>query len=171
MKLDLRDIIQVPGGRIPFDFSLDLSQLELNGVRPVAEPVRVTGAVRNMAGALVLEGTASSQLHLSCDRCGRPFLREQTVPLDTLLAAELENEESEDDIVLLDGTELDLDDLAQTEFILGMDTKNLCREDCKGLCPRCGADLNLGPCGCKRETDPRLAVLAQLLENDDRGEK
>ena len=171
MKLDLRDIIQVPGGRIPFDFSLDLSQLELNGVRPVAEPVRVTGAVRNMAGALVLEGTASSQLHLSCDRCGRPFLREQTVPLDTLLAAELENEESEDDIVLLDGTELDLDDLAQTEFILGMDTKNLCSEDCKGLCPRCGADLNLGPCGCKRETDPRLAVLAQLLENDDRGEK
>ena len=171
MKLDLRDIIQVPGGRIPFDFSLDLSQLELNGARPVAEPVRVTGAVRNMAGALVLEGTASSQLQLSCDRCGRPFLREQTVPLETLLAAELENEESEDDIVLLDGTELDLDDLAQTEFILGMDTKNLCSEDCKGLCPRCGADLNLGPCGCKRETDPRLAVLAQLLENDDRGEK
>ena len=171
MKLDLRDIIQVPGGRIPFDFSLDLSQLELNGVRPVAEPVRVTGAVRNMAGALVLEGTVSSRLHLSCDRCGKPFSRDLSVPLDTLLATELENEESEDDIVLLDGTELDLDDLAQTEFILGMDTKNLCREDCKGLCPRCGADLNLGPCGCKRETDPRLAVLAQLLENDDRGEK
>ena len=41
----------------------------------------------------------------------------------------------------------------------------LCSEDCKGLCPRCGADLNLGPCSCKKETDPRLAVLAKLLEN------
>ena len=47
----------------------------------------------------------------------------------------------------------------------GMDTKTLCSEDCKGLCPRCGANLNDGPCGCKREVDPRLAVLAKLLEN------
>ena len=42
----------------------------------------------------------------------------------------------------------------RTAFILGMDTKTLCSEDCKGLCPRCGADLNLGPCSCKKEVDP-----------------
>ena len=60
---------------------------------------------------------------------------------------------------------MDVGDLARTAFILGMDTKTLCSEDCKGLCPRCGADLNLGPCGCGKEADPRLAVLAKLLEN------
>ena len=167
MKLDLRDIIQVPGGRIPFEFQMDMTQMEFYGQRPMAEPIAVSGVVRNMAGALVLEGTASSRLHLTCDRCGKPFLREKTVPLDTLLATRLENGES-DDIVLLDGTVLDLDELAQTEFILAMDTKNLCSEDCKGLCPRCGADLNLGPCGCTPETDPRWAALTQLLDDSGR---
>ncbi len=65
----------------------------------------------------------------------------------------------------LEDGEVDAGDLARTAFILGMDTKTLCSEDCKGLCPRCGADLNLGPCSCGKETDPRLAVLAKLLEN------
>ena len=62
----------------------------------------------------------------------------------------------------------DLGDLARTAFILDMDTKTLCSEDCKGLCPRCGADLNQGPCSCKKkDVDPRLAVLAKLLEKGD----
>ena len=75
------------------------------------------------------------------------------------------NREDNDEIVLLEDGEVDVGDLARTAFILGMDTKTLCSEDCKGLCPRCGADLNLGPCSCGKETDPRLAVLAKLLEN------
>ena len=58
---------------------------------------------------------------------------------------------------------MDAGDLARTAFLLDMDTKTLCSEDCKGLCPRCGADVNLGPCSCKPEADPRLAVLAKLL--------
>ena len=47
-----------------------------------------------------------------------------------------------------------------------MDGKHLCSEDCKGLCPTCGKDLNEGPCGCGKEVDPRLAVLAKLLDKD-----
>ncbi len=49
----------------------------------------------------------------------------------------------------------------------GLDGKPLCKEDCKGLCPTCGKDLNEGPCGCKKELDPRLAVLAKLLDKKD----
>ena len=79
-----------------------------------------------------------------------------------VLAEEKEDEENEDIVLLEEGT-VDAEDLARTAFILGMDTKTLCSEDCKGLCPRCGADLNLGPCSCKKEVDPRLAVLAKLL--------
>ena len=165
MRLNLKNIINVPGGVCPFSYELDLSDLEFGGAHPIDQPVRVTGQVRNMAGALVLEGTAATTLHLVCDRCAKPFAREKTVRLETLLAQELADERSDDEIVLLEDGEVDVGDLARTAFILGMDTKTLCSEDCKGLCPRCGADLNLGPCSCGKETDPRLAVLAKLLEN------
>ena len=165
MRLDLRDIIHVPDARKEFRYQLDLSQLDFFGRRPIVHPVLVEGGVTNHAGALVLEGTASSPLELVCDRCGKPFTREKTVILDSLLAQELEDEEN-DDILLLDGAELDLDEAVTTAFVLGMDAKNLCSDDCKGLCAKCGADLNLGPCGCRPEVDPRLAALAQLLDKD-----
>lgn len=165
MKLDLSKIIHVPGASLPFSFQMDLSELDFFGARPITRPVQVEGAVFNRGGALELEGTASSVLDLTCDRCCKPFTREYSVPLNTLLATELEDEENEDEIVLLEGNAVDLDEVASTAFILGMDTKNLCSEDCKGLCSRCGADLNLGPCGCKPEVDPRWAALAQLLDD------
>jgi uncharacterized protein len=163
MRLNLQEIIHVPGASLPFQFQLDLSQLDFYGAKPIVNPLQVEGQVVNRAGALMLEGTASTELELLCDRCRKSFRREKAVPLDTLLAAELEDEES-DEIFLLDGTWLDLDELATTAFVLAMDTKNLCSEDCKGLCDRCGANLNEEPCRCKPEVDPRLAALAQLLD-------
>ena len=167
MRLNLKDIIHVPGGMCPFDFQLDLSGLEFNGEHPIDQPVAVTGQVRNMAGPLLLEGTAATTLHLTCDRCGKPFSREKVVPLETLLATELSDESNDDEIVLLDGDEVDLDEVATTAFVLAMDSKNLCSEDCKGICPGCGADLNVEACRCRPEVDPRLAVLAQLLEKEE----
>ena len=169
MRLDLRSIIHVPGASLPFQFELDLSGLDFYGEKPFAHPVRVSGAVRNMADALLLEGTAETTLELACDRCLKPFSQELTLPVSTLLAEELEDEES-DDIILLEDGAVDLEDLARTAFILDMDTKTLCSEDCKGICPGCGVDLNQGTCTCKKEVDPRLAVLAKLLDKDT-GEK
>jgi uncharacterized protein len=52
-------------------------------------------------------------------------------------------------------------------FLLELDTKNLCSDDCRGLCPGCGVNLNEGQCRCKKEIDPRLAKLAQLLEQNE----
>lgn len=165
MRLDLREIIHVPDAKKTFRYQLDLSQEDFYGARPIVHPVQVEGSVTNHAGALVLEGSARSVLELVCDRCGKEFSREKVVPLDYLAAQKLEDEER-DDILLLDGAELDLDEAVTTAFILAMDTKNLCSDDCKGLCAKCGANLNLGPCGCKPEVDPRLAALAQLLDKE-----
>ena len=81
------------------------------------------------------------------------------------MAHELEDEEN-DEILLMDGYELDMDEVVTTAFILAMDTKNLCSDDCKGLCSGCGVDLNVEPCRCKPEVDPRLAALAQLLDKE-----
>lgn len=167
MRLNLKDIINVPGAVLPFDFIMDLSEMEFNGVRPIAKPVIVSGLVRNMAGALVLEGSVKTTLHLTCDRCTKPFTKEKVVPIETLLATELADEASDVDIVLLDGDAVDLDEVATTAFVLAMDSKNLCSEDCKGICGRCGVDLNVGKCRCKPEVDPRLASLAKLLEDKE----
>ena len=166
MRLDLRDVILVPDAEKSFQCQVDLSDLEFYGRKPIVRPVLAQGSEVNHAGALVLNGTARSELDLVCDRCGKEFSREKVVALDMLLADELEQEDSEDEIFLLDGNELDLDELVTTAFVLAMDTKNLCSEDCKGLCAKCGADLNLGPCGCRPEVDPRLAALAQLLDKE-----
>lgn len=165
MLLNVKPILHTPGKRMDFQFSMDLSDLEFAGRYPVTQPVEVTGQVRNTADVLELELTARTMLDAVCDRCGKAFPQEKEVTYQCLLAEELQNEDN-DEIVLLEDGQADVGDLARTAFILGMDSKTLCSEDCKGLCPRCGADLNLGPCSCQKEVDPRLAVLAKLLEND-----
>lgn len=164
MFLDVKPILHTPGGCIDFQFELDLSEVEFAGRHPISRPVSVFGTVRNTADVLYLDLTAQTTLNAVCDRCGKTFSREKAVPFHCMLAESLENGEN-DEIELLQNGMADLDDLARTAFILEMDTKILCSEDCKGLCSRCGADLNLGPCSCKKEVDPRLAALAKLLEN------
>lgn len=166
MRLDLRDIIHIPGAHRDFSYELDLSDVKFFGEKPFGRPVQVSGTVRNMAGALELQGRAETVLDTQCDRCLKPLTLELEVPVETLLAEELEDEES-DEIVLLENGQADLDELFTTACVLALDGKHLCKEDCKGLCPTCGADLNKGPCGCKKELDPRLAVLAKLLDKKD----
>ena len=164
MFLDVKPILRTPGKQLEFTFTLDLSDVDFAGRYPVSRPVTVEGLVRNSADVLTMTMELCSTLDAACDRCGKEFLQEKEIPFTCVLAEEVENDDN-DGIVLLEDGKVDLGDLARTIFILGMDTKTLCSEDCKGLCPRCGADLNLGPCSCKKETDPRLAVLAKLLEN------
>lgn len=165
MLIDVRPILHTPGKHLEFQFSLDLSDLEFDGRKPVSRPVEVTGEVRNTADLLELALTAETTLDAVCDRCGKEFLLEKEVSYCCMLAEELQNGES-DEIVLLEDGKADAGDLARTAFILGMDSKTLCSEDCKGLCPRCGANLNVGPCSCQKEPDPRLAALATLLDKN-----
>ena len=164
MLLDVKPILHTPGKRLEFQFEMDLSDVEFSGRYPVSQSVAVEGEVRNTAGILDLNLMSRTVLDAMCDRCGREFTQEKEIPYSCVLAEEVQNEDNDEIVVLEDG-KVDVGDLARTAFILGMDTKTLCSEDCKGLCHRCGADLNLGPCSCKKEVDPRLAVLAKLLEN------
>ena len=166
MRFNLKEILHVPGASLPFESQLDLSDLDFYGERPFAHPVVIHGTVRNMADALLLEGSADTTLELVCDRCLKPFRQELRLPVSTLLAETLEDEEN-DEIVLLEDGAVDLDEVFTTALVLSMDSKHVCSEDCKGLCATCGADLNQGPCGCRKEIDPRLAALAQLLDKDE----
>lgn len=165
MLLGLSKIIDSPGQSISFTHSVNLSDLRYGVCCPVTEPVAVSGTVRNTAGVLVMKGAMNTTIHGVCDRCASDFDREIQFPVDVVLVTELSNEEDEDEGVFpLVGDSADLDDIVRTVFVLNLDSKLLCSEDCKGLCPQCGKNLNQGPCGCRKEPDPRFAALKQLLE-------
>ena len=165
MLLGLSKIIECPGATIPFSTSVDLSDLRYGNSFPVTEPVTAEGQVRNTAGVLVMTGSIQTTIHGTCDRCASDFDREIEFPIDVVLVTELANEENEDEWVFpLEGDSADLDDIVRTVFVLNLDSKLLCKEDCQGLCCRCGKNLNDGPCSCQKELDPRFAALKQLLE-------
>ena len=166
MLLGLSNIIDCPGASVSFSTSLDFRDLCFGSSYPVQEPVLASGVVRNTAGVLVLEGKLTTRLHGVCDRCAKEFQREVEFPISAVLVTELADEENEDEWVFhLEGDSADLDDIVTTAFVLNMDSKLLCKPDCKGLCCRCGANLNYGPCGCEPEPDPRFAALKQLLKD------
>ena len=165
MLLGLSKIIECPGASVPFSTSIDLSDLQFGTCYPVSEGVEAEGVVRNTAGVLMMTGSIRTCLHGVCDRCASEFDREVQLPLDVVLVTELADEDHEDERVFpLEGDSADLEDIIRTVFVLNMDSKLLCKEDCKGLCCRCGKNLNDGPCDCQKECDPRFAALKQLLE-------
>ena len=165
MLLGLSKIIDCPGATVPFSTSVDLSDLCFGVSYPVSEPVKAEGMVRNTAGVLVMTGEINTCIHGTCDRCATAFDREINLPITVVLVTEMANEENEDEWVFpLEGDSADLDDIVRTVFVLNLDSKLLCKEDCAGLCHRCGKNLNDGPCNCQKELDPRFAALKQLLD-------
>ena len=165
MLLGLSKIIDCPGASVPFAVSIDLSDLLYGESYPVSEPVLAEGMVRNTAGVLVMTGSLHTTIHGVCDRCATDFDKYVEFPLDVVLVTELSNEENEDEWVFpLEGDSADLEDIVRTVFVLNFDSKLLCKDDCKGLCCKCGTNLNHGPCNCQKELDPRFAALRQLLD-------
>ncbi len=166
MRLDLSFVFDNPGERIGFDYEFILSDLELNYAFPFEEPVRVRGEARNSAGVVTLSGAAASNMHLSCDRCARDFERVGEFFVERTVARSLSNPDDpqNDDVILVESGELELDEIFIQEIILSFNMKTLCSEHCGGLCPRCGANLNDGPCSCAGEPNPGFEILKKLLE-------
>lgn len=167
MKLNIRRIMDVPSGTMPFSFALDVSDLDFPQIVYKRGPFGVNGSVKNVAGAIELHGEMEIDMTCICDRCLKQYEVKRSLPVRAYLADTLQDEENPD-IFLLEGDEVDLDEVFNTAFVLNMDSKFVCSEECKGLCPICGDDLNDGPCGCGKEIDSRLAVLQQLLDEDDK---
>ena len=165
MLLGLAKIIECPGAFVDYSTSLDLSDLRYGNCFPVTEPVKACGTVRNTAGVLVMKGTITTTIHGVCDRCACDFDRDVEIPIDVVLVTELSDEDHEDEWVFpLEGNNADLEDIVRTVFVLNLDSKLLCKDDCAGMCCRCGTNLNNGPCKCQKELDPRFAALRQLLD-------
>ena len=164
MILDLEPIFNNEGMVKQFDYELDLSEQELNGSKPFASPVRISGHAGNYTGIVELHATADFTLETACDRCAKPISLPLATKIFHTLVTSL-NDETNDELLLVNELRFDLDSLVTEDIFLDLPSKILCDEDCKGMCSKCGADLNAGPCSCEKEVDPRLAALKQLLDN------
>ncbi len=166
MRINLNQIVDMPGKSLDFECELEKDDFLNMSVASLNSTPTASGSIRNSAGALSLEGVIKTDSTKICDRCSVEFPCVEEIKVSAHLAAELEDEDNPD-IFLLDGTYLDLTEVLTTLFVLNSDMQCLCSDDCLGLCCDCGANLNDGDCDCQTETDPRLAVLSQLLDIED----
>lgn len=162
MQLDLRGIIELPGGKVAFDFTPDISKVIGGSIAKVKEPARAKGYVVNSAGILKFQSEIETVYLCVCARC----LKEFDYPVKKAIEAIItEHGDGEDpDGYFLQGDSIDAEDIIVSELILSTENIILCKDDCAGLCHICGADLNKRKCDCRKETDPRLKVLEKLLK-------
>jgi uncharacterized protein len=142
------------------DLALDPSFIRLAGLV-------VLGAVVYRAGDHIdVQGTVTASVDLACDRCLAPLRRVIEAGIRVFAERrELRDRRSveevrEDDvgIVYHDGRFVDLTDDVRQVLLVELPWQSVCRDDCRGLCPRCGADLNGGPCRCgERAVDSHRA--------------
>lgn len=166
MKLQVEQAIKQIGK--PFGFSFTVNGVVLDDVNAFPwkdHDVTVKGKYVYDGCRLIVEGTVETQGIYACTRCLSAVEQKAYVPF--IERYETESHE-DDDALVYDGVTVDLADVARETLIINEPFQVLCQEDCKGLCPQCGANLNDSPCGCDTfVTDPRLAVLHTLLKTDD----
>ena len=163
MIIELESIFNTEGMNVPFDYELSLSDVEVSGYTPISGPVRVSGCVENKAGIVNLMAKADLVYEAPCDRCAKDVKREFSFPVEHTLVVALESGDN-DDFLEVPNMRLNLDELVEEDVNLALPTKYLCNEECKGLCPTCGKNLNETQCDCKAPIDPRMEVLLKLLE-------
>lgn len=155
MLLDVRTVRATPGASLPFSFELTLSDMPFFGEYPLRDAVRVEGMLYNRAGMLGVKETVVYAVDTSCARCAKPLHVVKTLELDQIIADELQDDEN-DDILLIENDTVDAGEIARDAVIFDMDMAHLCREDCRGLCPVCGADLNEAECEHVRADEGNL---------------
>jgi uncharacterized protein len=169
MLLDLTRYRQ-PLGR--FDRTFQPSEVgdEADAYR-VVSPVALGFDIHKDRDRFRLAGAVRADLELACSRCLEPYTVTIDAPFDvrylpaSAMSSEPEREVADEDLDLSYYREdhIDLNELLREQFFLVLPMKPLCRDDCRGLCPQCGANLNAAACGCASTwEDPRLAALKGL---------
>ena len=173
MKLDLRPLLA--GDRLlTFDYELepnidpeDTSSF-LYGVS-FPSPMKVKGDITNTAGYMRMRLSMSLDYSASCARCLAPVNGSFSLDLEKTVAprnllGDLDEDKLDDYAIIEDGF-LDMDEQLTNQLEMEFPIRFLCSEDCKGLCSKCGKNLNEGECSCqKKDVDPRLAPLQKLLD-------
>ena len=166
MLLDLKPLFAGSKEFIPVDYSMDLSEVDFYGIKPMKKPIAISGQIVSRAGIVEAGLTCSVEYTAPCDRCGEETKKTYSFKIVRTIVFELENEDT-DEMTVVPDMKLDLEEFCYADIIMSLPTKHLCKEDCKGLCPSCGTNFNLGRCDCKtdEETVGGLSALAELLKD------
>ena len=166
--IDISQLRLEPGAETSVEVPVAVPAIELGGVRyagPLSPPLARVDLTRLLSG-LLLRLRLQTTITGPCHRC----LEDAAIPV-AIDAREYQADqpepgaEAEEVCDYLHGDELDVASWAADAIVLSMPHKILCREDCKGLCPNCGANLNEGPCQCPPpEPDDRWGPLRQLVD-------
>ena len=169
MKLDLGKIRQAD---TRYDRTFEASAVAMPGdAYRIVAPVQIGFDIHKDKDQFRLVGTVRTELELSCSRCLDLFRLPVTLEFDQRYLPQVEASTEEETEVAQEDLEtsfyrdeqIDLNELLREQFYLALPMKPLCREDCQGLCPQCGTNLNTGTCECAAAwEDPRLAPLKQL---------
>ena len=137
----------------------------------IVAPVDLAFEIHKDKSRFRLVGTVATELELPCSRCLEPFRLPVNAPFDLLYlptaqtSTETEREVDDEDLETsyYENDAIDLNQLLREQFYLALPMKPLCQDECRGLCPQCGTNLNTGACDCAPVwEDPRLAPLREL---------
>ena len=163
MKLELIDILSGSRAAMDFEGIAEFDRESLSGLDVTFEgPVHIKGRAENIGGQVEISARVTAKISASCARCTKEIFEDVDFEFSERVSREADA--GEDDVILLTSSVVDVADLALNNFITVSPMKYLCKEDCKGLCPHCGADRNNVDCGCDDDvTDPRFDVLNNLF--------
>ena len=164
------DLSTIASKAVPVDGRLSADDpIWAEGDAIPAGGVDVSGRLSSAgSGRYYFSGHIEGQIETTCRRC----LTDVSVPVKEdvhLLYAQADEDELDDpDVYILEprSRDLDLREAVREQWLLAVPAFSLCREECRGLCPTCGADLNAGPCSCTPATDHRWDALRSLHETD-----
>ena len=168
------ELDKLENGRGAFDHIYQPDELNPLDERVLlAGPAKVSGKVRVAGAEVFLEGNIEAKVEVECDRClknvelaVRPeFSLEYITEHDYESTGVAELTEDLMSVSVFDGESIDLDEIVREQIVLAVPTRTLCSEDCKGICPTCGADRNTVACNCEEsKIDPRWAALKDLRD-------
>lgn len=164
MILDVSKLIKKKIQVLPFDITYEAETLEREGFKvELASPLKVVGDAYYDGEMIRVKGEVSVLIKAQCSRC----LINVDYPLKFDFEEEYSKLEIEDSYPILEGDDINLKDMVIDNIILSMPLRLLCSDECKGLCPTCGIDLNTGLCDCDAEDiDPRLSALKDLFKGN-----
>lgn len=170
MRVNIGSLLDQQGGSLHIEQKTSSEFVKAYpDVLDVEGPIQINLTVINTGDGFLVTGKLKLKAKLRCSRCLRPFTAELEAEVEEKFSTERNNDVAEefdwDAEPELDGHELDLSDLVRESILVSIPMQTICREDCPGLCPTCGADLASGGCECvSPEVDIRLAPLAELLQ-------
>lgn len=164
MKVDVSRILRSKNSSMEIDGKVDIPSIIYNGEEiTINGPVPVSGVILNTGENILVEGKFKADLTLKCSRCLESFQYSMESDFDE----ELSNKDESNGYVKFEGEIIDLAEVVERNILLSMPMKVLCSDNCKGLCPHCGNNLNESQCNCTGENvDPRLAVLKNLFKDN-----